>query len=181
MTREDAAAAKIQNVWKSYINAQIFQFYVDLIKFREQTDARLMLKCINPKEASLIDTASGIHVRFRLGGQTFPPTIYYKLFLHAPVCDLGALAPRDYTQQKSAAPRMLFNNTQPQDFPEDMDGWYRRIENNDWRPISEKDLREVHAAAYPQQALHWTCALPKQTGTSSCFVEGSSVKDPATP
>mmetsp|Transcript_136121 Transcript_136121/g.236121 ORF Transcript_136121/g.236121 Transcript_136121/m.236121 type:complete len:421 (-) Transcript_136121:13-1275(-) len=143
LTREDAAAAKIQNLWKSYINYQIFRFYVDLIKFREQTDARLMLKCINPHEAGLIDPAAGVHVRFRLGGHNFPPTIYYKMFVHNPICDLGALAPRDYTALCQPPPKMLFNSKHASSIPEDHSGWYRRVENNDWRPISEKDLRNV--------------------------------------
>eukprot|EP01004_Peranema_trichophorum_P004183 NODE_3122_length_1419_cov_41.178241_g2712_i0.p1 GENE.NODE_3122_length_1419_cov_41.178241_g2712_i0~~NODE_3122_length_1419_cov_41.178241_g2712_i0.p1 ORF type:complete len:413 (-),score=66.87 NODE_3122_length_1419_cov_41.178241_g2712_i0:136-1374(-) len=142
LTPHDSAAATIQRSWKSYLNKQIFRFYIDLIKFREGTDAKVMLKCINPHEASLIDAASNMHVRFRLGGSKFPPQIYYKLFVHGPVCDLGALAPRDYTAQRSPHPRSRFNKTYPS-IPQDTSKWYKRIENNDWRPISEKVLRDA--------------------------------------
>ena len=53
-----------------------------------------MLRSINPREASLVDRASGMRVRFRLGGDTFPPQIYYKIFTRAALCDVGAFAPR---------------------------------------------------------------------------------------
>ena len=36
----------------------------------------------------------GDRVRFRLGGTSFPPQIYYKIFTRAPLCDVGAFAPR---------------------------------------------------------------------------------------
>jgi hypothetical protein len=34
---------------------------------------------VNPREAQLADAAAGIHVRFRLGGTTFPPLVFYKV------------------------------------------------------------------------------------------------------
>jgi hypothetical protein len=34
---------------------------------------------LNPMEAQLVDGASGLYVRFRLGGTMFPPVIYYKV------------------------------------------------------------------------------------------------------
>ena len=69
-------------------------YYRDLIRFRNTGDPALMLRSINPREASLVDRASGLRVRFRLGGNSFPPQIYYKIFTRAPLCDLGAFAPR---------------------------------------------------------------------------------------
>ena len=42
----------------------------------------------------------GAHVRFRLGGNSFPPTIFYKIYTHQPLCDVGAFAPKDYTRAK---------------------------------------------------------------------------------
>jgi len=44
-----------------------------------------LLKSINPSEAMLLDPASKCHLRFRLGGEKFPPLIYYKIFTHAPL------------------------------------------------------------------------------------------------
>lgn len=49
---------------------------------RERGDPREMLRAINPREAQLADAASGIHVRFRLGGTMFPPLVFYKIFTH---------------------------------------------------------------------------------------------------
>jgi hypothetical protein len=56
-----------------------------------------LLKGINPLEAQLLETAVDCHVRFRLGGDTFPPNIYYKVFSKTNVCDINAFAPRDYS------------------------------------------------------------------------------------
>jgi hypothetical protein len=56
------------------------------------------MRTINPNEAKYIDSAAGIRIRFRLAGERFPPTIYYKIFTNRPVQDLGANAPRDYTR-----------------------------------------------------------------------------------
>ena len=47
---------------------QVYHYYRDLIQFYSKGDPKLMLKCINPKEADLLDYASGIHIRFRLAG-----------------------------------------------------------------------------------------------------------------
>jgi hypothetical protein len=52
---------------------------------RERGDPRELLKSINPREAQLADAASGIHVRFRLGGTVFPPLVFYKIFTHIAV------------------------------------------------------------------------------------------------
>ena len=38
-----------------------------------------LLKAINPVEAQLLDFSVNAHVRFRLGGDSFPPNIYYKV------------------------------------------------------------------------------------------------------
>jgi len=43
-----------------------------------------------------LDVASNVHIRFRLGGENFPPTIYYKIYCHGSVCDINSFAPRDY-------------------------------------------------------------------------------------
>lgn len=62
-----------------------------------------LLKCINPREASLIDAASRIHLRFRLGGCSFPPTILYKIFTHAPIADICSFGPRNYAAEQALA------------------------------------------------------------------------------
>ena len=67
-----------------------------------------LLRTINPVEASLIDRASNIHVRFRLGGETFPPLIYYKMYVHNGLCDINSFAPRDYTVARKTTINMAF-------------------------------------------------------------------------
>lgn len=52
---------------------------------RAKGDPRAMLRAINPREAALLDAAAGAHVRFRLGGSSFPPVVLYKIFTHRPV------------------------------------------------------------------------------------------------
>ncbi len=68
-------------------------------------------------QAQLLDRGSGARVKFRLAGvilillvqflqslyffvvfkETFPPNIYYKIFIQSPIQDVCANAPRDYT------------------------------------------------------------------------------------
>ena len=50
-----------------------------------------------------MDHASGLYVRFRLGGTMFPPLIYYKVFTKTAVTDLNAFAPRHYHSERKAA------------------------------------------------------------------------------
>lgn len=66
---------------------------------RERGDPRELLRVINPREAQLADAASGVHVRFRLGGTTFPPLVFYKIFTHRSIVDICAFGPRDYASE----------------------------------------------------------------------------------
>eukprot|EP00755_Sulcionema_specki_P002353 Sspe_Gene.118481::Locus_112104_Transcript_1_1_Confidence_1.000_Length_1356::g.118481::m.118481 len=157
LSREDACAARIQGAWKRFIQRQIFQFYVDLIKFRERGDPQLMLKCINPREASLMDAASGVHVRFRLGGGTFPPTIFYKIFAHSPIADIGAFAPKDYTTARKKLPPSVVHNKVPVPM-DDRSRWYQRVDNNEWRPICDKILQNAEAIVADREAPY---TIPK--------------------
>lgn len=52
---------------------------------REAADPRQLLRSINAAEAALVEPAAGLHIRFRLGGSSFPPILLYKLFTHRPV------------------------------------------------------------------------------------------------
>jgi len=161
---EAAAAAVLQRAWRRYTNLRIYRYYRDLITFRNAGDPKVMLKAINPLEAGLIDAAAGLHVRFRLGGHLFPPTIYYKMFTHNACCDIGAFAPRDYTAVGAGpAPQDAHNKHQQTGLidkrsirvggaffgtshvagSEDERGWYRRQTNNGWRPVTVKVLAEA--------------------------------------
>ncbi|XP_053166970.1 protein MFI isoform X2 [Hemicordylus capensis] len=79
--------------------------------------------------AEYLDGAAGIHIKFRLGGLKFPPSIYYKIFTHRPIVDLCASSPKDYA-------KLAAKKGQPQ--KEDCSGWYKRIENNGWRLLSTR-------------------------------------------
>ncbi|XP_013410945.1 uncharacterized protein C11orf65-like, partial [Lingula anatina] len=139
---EHEAACSIQKAWRRHIDIQVYNYYRDLINFKCRGDPSLMLKCINPNEAKLLDPASGVHIKFRLAGERFPPNIYYKIFTHRPVVDLCACSPKDYTKAgaKQKLPRDIHNKvdrTAPDD-RFDQDGWYQRIENNGWRLVSDR-------------------------------------------
>ncbi|KAJ1481383.1 hypothetical protein T484DRAFT_2730790 [Baffinella frigidus] len=98
--RQGAAAFVIQRSFRRFINVRIYKYYRNLVNFRHRGDPGLLLRCINPQEAALTqDRASGAVVRFRLGGAMFPPIVYYKIFVRSAVTDVGAFAPRDYTQR----------------------------------------------------------------------------------
>lgn len=59
----DGAARIIQDHFRRYRNRNLFKYYRDLISLKERSDPRDILRSINPREAGLIDAASGIHVR----------------------------------------------------------------------------------------------------------------------
>jgi hypothetical protein len=96
---------------------------------------------------------SGLHLRFRLGGECFPPRLLYKIFTHRPVTDICSFCPRDYNAASLArgddeldayeAARKqsaVFSVTVIGDsgLPEAPAGWYQREENNHWRPVDGK-------------------------------------------
>ncbi|XP_032878593.1 protein MFI isoform X1 [Amblyraja radiata] len=136
------SARIIQRAWRRHIDMQLFKHYRNMINFRGKGNPKFMMKCINPIEADLLDSAAGVHVRFRLGGETFPPEIYYKIFTHRPIVDLCANSPKDYTNPavKQKVPRQVHNHDLVKTQEVDRSGWYKRIENNDWRSLSDKYL-----------------------------------------
>eukprot|EP00741_Cyanophora_paradoxa_P003889 tig00000737_g3783.t1 len=156
---QEFSAMRIQRFWRSRTNVRIYKYYRDLIYFRERGNPRQMLKSINPREASLLDAAAGVHVRFRLGGDAFPPKIYYKIYTHAALCDVGAFAPRDYTQYTNPRPADLFNKGRSLP-PDGRANWYKRVENNGWRPVTETVMRGednvTQSTAAAARAFHYS-------------------------
>lgn len=164
-SRTYKAARAIQDSWRSYRNRRIFRFYRDLIKFREAADPRQLLRSINAPEASLVEPAAGLHIRFRLGGSSFPPILLYKVFTHRPVTDICAFGPRDYAAEAAAskptAAAATISHKQPAAAPTQQPagtsacsstcstsnnsssrhkqraGWYSRDDRNGWRPVIE--------------------------------------------
>ncbi|XP_049469980.1 protein MFI isoform X4 [Panthera uncia] len=134
LTKRDKAARVIQKAWKRFLNVTVFQHFKRLIDLRRRGEPRQIVRYINPKEAELLDAAAGIHVRFRLGGVKFPPDIYYKIFTHRPIEDLCANSPRDYTKLPAKYTSHIKSDNLQE---EDHRGWYRRIENNGWRLVSD--------------------------------------------
>ncbi|XP_058231785.1 protein MFI [Hemibagrus wyckioides] len=137
-TLSDRAAKVIQRAWRKHANIVVFKYFKNLVNFRNQGDPRLLLKYINPREADILDAAAGVYLRFRLGGTSFPPNIYYKIFTHRPIVDLCANSPKDYTHpgQKRAVAQQVHNGVPL--VQDDRSGWYRRVENNGWRLLSGK-------------------------------------------
>lgn len=156
------AAFLIQRGWRGFTNKRIFAYLREMLYFREQGDAHELLRGINPREAALIDAATAIHIRFRLGGELFPPAIFYKVYTHAPVTDVGAFAPRDYTASKQPPPIAMHNHANPGDGRAEMraaaaahSGWYRRVENNGWRPVAGEALGDINTTARTSLPIVW--------------------------
>jgi IQ calmodulin-binding motif len=117
----DNAARVIQHAWGRFSDRRIFAYFKTLLLERQQrSDAVTLLKMLNPKESALLDRTAGLYVRFRFGGTEFPPQVYYKIFTSQNVTDIGAFAPRVYADKEA------FHNPET---------WYRRKENNGWRPL----------------------------------------------
>ncbi|XP_025955990.1 protein MFI isoform X2 [Dromaius novaehollandiae] len=139
--KQNHAARIIQRCWKSCIDMRIFQYYKELISFKGAGDPRLLMKCIDPREAELLDVAAGAFIKFRLGGANFPPNIYYKIFTHRPIVDMCANSPKDYT--KPNPKQLLQERILGKIWKDDGSGWYKRIENNGWRLLSIRFWRTI--------------------------------------
>jgi hypothetical protein len=83
------SAFVIQRSWRCYCNRRVYFFFRDLVLFKLKGMPQDLLKTIIPREVSVCEKAAGIHLRFRLGGMRFPPKIYFKIFTHRAVCDVG--------------------------------------------------------------------------------------------
>ncbi|KAL8562448.1 hypothetical protein ACOMHN_008592 [Nucella lapillus] len=140
MTQREAAIS-IQRAWRRHIDIQVYRYYRDLINFKSRGNPAVMLRCINPNEAKLLDPASGTSVRFRLAGERFPPNIYYKIFTHRPVQDMCANSPKDYTKAQAKQLNVRHRHNKVAAIPQQEDdkcGWYQRCENNGWRLVSDR-------------------------------------------
>jgi len=144
---QETAAIIIQNAWRKRVDTQVFNYYKHLLSFSSKGSPANMLRCINPNEAKLLDDASGVHIRFRLMGEKFPPSICYKIYTHRPVQDICSNSPKDYTSlkakhkhAKSQNNRINLTNTAKCSKA----GWYERFENNGWRVVSSSQLQNTN-------------------------------------
>lgn len=180
-SKERKAALMISDAWRRYTSFRIYNYYKNLIKFRLNVDPQMLLRTINPNESSYFDEAIGIHVRFRLGGKSFPPVIYYKVFCHSPLCDVNSFAPRDYAnlggdKKGYIDPYVRWNHNKKFDrkvkivpgrirvgkssfetemkdpvCQEDTKNWYRREENNGWRAVTMNILLDAEHSFEDEQ------------------------------
>ncbi|XP_052807241.1 uncharacterized protein LOC128236422 isoform X1 [Mya arenaria] len=141
------AASMIQKAWRRHIDIQVYRYYRDLINFKTRGNPALMLRCINPQEAKMLDAASGIHIKFRLAGERFPPNIYYKIFTHRPIQDMCANSPKDYTMAtvKLKMAKDMHNRGRLEVNKKDQTGWYQRMDNNGWRLVSDRLIHHIMA------------------------------------
>ena len=84
------------------------------------------------------------------------------MFTHAPVTDIGSFAPRDYTAHYQPPPIAIHNHTTSGDGRHEMrlaamshDGWYRRSENNGWRPVAGETLGDMDTTARTSRPIVW--------------------------
>nr|XP_056714857.1 protein MFI [Euleptes europaea] len=157
------AASTIQRAWRRWLDVGVFDYYKDLIGFKQCGEPSRLMRYIEPKEAELLDAAAGVHIRFRLGGLKFPPCIYYKVFTHRPVVDMCANSPKDYA--KLATLKGQRGKSQGEK-GEDSCGWYQRIENNGWRLLSPRFWKTLDSVTAEDNVkvkeFHYSKVLKKQ-------------------
>ncbi|XP_014664682.1 PREDICTED: putative uncharacterized protein CXorf58 [Priapulus caudatus] len=94
--RESKAARAIQAAWKRHQNKLLFSMLKNVLCSMESCLPCDILAKLNPAESLLLkDKIFTTKVRFRFGGEEFPPQIYYKLF-----CDAAGTATQYITAKK---------------------------------------------------------------------------------
>ena len=85
--RERDAVLKIENWWIRRRNKKIFCLLKEGICAAERTLSYQVLRKISPTEAELLnDPALDTRVRFRFGGEDYPPRILFKIFTNIKSC-----------------------------------------------------------------------------------------------
>jgi hypothetical protein len=113
-----------------------------------------------------------------LGGASFPPTLYYKVFLLNALCDVGSFAPRNYAAQHPNEPARqhshgarrgqepaalgqirvggrYFGTRVAELGPDGTSQWYKRVENNGWRAVTHRaatDAARAHGPSAPESS-----------------------------
>ncbi|XP_054893154.1 protein MFI [Poeciliopsis prolifica] len=135
-SQRDQAAKILQRGWRRYVCKEVFRHVKRMIGQCYRQDPKSLLKTVNPREAELLDPAAGVFIRFRLGGVSFPPQVYYKIFTYRPIVDVCASSPKNYNQLLRM--RHLTEERDPTLLTTDQTDWYQRVENNNWRIFSCK-------------------------------------------
>ena len=95
-TKLHISSKVIQRTWRRKSFRKVYHFYRDLIISATFADPKAILRAIEPNETAIFDGSMKAHVRLRLGGETFPPLILYKIYTFQSICDLACFAPRNY-------------------------------------------------------------------------------------
>uniref|UniRef100_A0A0B6ZF76 Uncharacterized protein n=1 Tax=Arion vulgaris TaxID=1028688 RepID=A0A0B6ZF76_9EUPU len=77
------AALIIERTWISYRNKQMFRLLKHSVCAAEYSLSYEILRKVIPREAQLLnDKSQQVKIRFRFGGEEFPPMIFFKIFIH---------------------------------------------------------------------------------------------------
>ena len=148
----DEAASRISRWYRGRLYRKMYEVLRGMLVGREAEEPSELLRTSVPGEAQVAgDAAAGVHVRLRLGGADWPPRIYFKVFTHRPVVDLGGYAPRDYTREVGrgtlgvgrevpAVRNLHASCRRASEREHDADasgrpGWYVREDRNGWRVL----------------------------------------------
>ena len=201
------AARKIQRAWRAYCDKRVYRYFRDLALGRRLGDTLALLRALNPREAGLVDGASGVYVRFRLAG--FPPRLYYKLYTARPVTDVGAFAPRNYAAiaASGAASTAGANSNSSTNngkttaatganavsvASDPSKEWYLRQDNNNWRPVATHHIAThlkpnfqsillMTASAHSAAAAHHRAYYAGKAGEIVSGNEGKAMRQWARP
>ncbi|GIQ84667.1 hypothetical protein KIPB_006207, partial [Kipferlia bialata] len=141
--RVEESASRITRAFVSYVHRKEYRRLRDMVAFRRQGDPVQLLKHLAPREAELCETNLSMQtvVRLRLGGESWPPRIYFKVFVRGGVVDLGDTAPRDYHSEMTSGPwgggglTRTMGGWLNEEEGMDRTTWYSRVEANPWRPV----------------------------------------------
>lgn len=153
------SAKKIQKYWKCYMFRKTFSNITNLINKYSKMDPGLVLRTVNPREASLLDSGSGTHVKFKLTGTVFPPIIVYKIFSYRPVVNVNSLPSINvsYSSPKRANDLVTMETDQPTKSKSTTQiSVYKKPSNvNDWRPYQETyDKKSDSHSAHSRMSRH---------------------------
>jgi len=80
-SKEIKAARIIENAWCKYRDVQMFRLLKHAVCAAEHSLSNEVLKKISPNEANLLnDPCLNVKVKFRFGGEEFPPVILFKVY-----------------------------------------------------------------------------------------------------
>lgn len=112
--RRQAAVIKIKKWWRRVKDRSIFKIFKQAVCAAENSLTRDLIRKLSPSEAALLqDPAVRARVKLRLGGESFPPIILYKIFFSKDVIHVqymsGKTMIRPSTEAAEDASRQMSN------------------------------------------------------------------------